>query len=150
MWGLTSKAGLKMAGEKNSRYKKEYDELAYNYCLLGAIDQDLATFFEVTEQTINNWKKRHKSFFESIKKGKELADAKVASSLFNRAIGFEYIETKTEDTGKGSRETTVNKLIAGDVTAQIFWLKNRQPEKWRDKQEVKATHSIEDNGSNEW
>lgn len=61
--------------ESTSKYKAEYDELAYNYCLLGATDAQLANFFGVKEQTINNWKNKHKSFFESLKKGKDSADA---------------------------------------------------------------------------
>ena len=68
-----------------TKYKKEFAEQAYKYCLLGADDKKLAFLFEVSEATINNWKKAHKEFFESIKKGKEIADAEIASSLFHRA-----------------------------------------------------------------
>lgn len=62
-----------------SLYKEEYADQAYNYCLLGATDKDLANFFDVTETTINNWKLDHHEFFESIKKGKEIADASTAT-----------------------------------------------------------------------
>lgn len=122
-------------------YRPEYDDLAYNYCLLGAKDTQLADFFGVTEQTINNWKKDHPSFFESLKKGKVQADAEVANALFNRAKGYSVTEEREEETvggeGGGSfKKVKQVKHIAGDTTAQIFWLKNRQPEMWRDKREV--------------
>ena len=83
-----------MANGRKTKYKQEYDELAFNYCLLGAKDTQLAEFFNVTEQTINNWKKDHPSFFESIKKGKQDADAEVANSLFHRAKGYSHPEVK--------------------------------------------------------
>ena len=65
-----------------TEYKPEYDEQAYNYCLLGATDKQLATFFDVSEQTINAWKHKHPSFLESLRRGKEIADARVAQALF--------------------------------------------------------------------
>ncbi len=49
-------------------FKNEYVELAYNYCLLGATDKELATFFNVCEATINNWKISNPDFLESIKR----------------------------------------------------------------------------------
>lgn len=119
-----------------TKFKEEYIELAYNYCLLGATDQDLAKFFEVEERTINNWKHDYPEFFQSIKKGKVDADALVARSLFKRAMGYTYKELKEEESENGIKNTTTTKEVAPDTTAQIFWLKNRQPAMWRDKQEV--------------
>jgi DNA-binding XRE family transcriptional regulator len=139
-----------MANGRKTKYKQEYDELAFNYCLLGAKDTQLAEFFNVTEQTINNWKKDHPSFFESIKKGKQDADAEVANSLFHRAKGYSHPEVKVfNNQGEIVTHDTV-KHYAPDPTSAIFWLKNRQPKLWRDKQEIENTHKIEDNGSNEW
>ncbi len=122
-------------------YKAEFDELAYNYCLLGAKDTQLAEFFDVSEQTINTWKKKHPSFLESLKRGKVSADAEVANALFNRAKGYAVTEEKEEEVSGGEGGGSFKKVkhikhIAGDTTAQIFWLKNRQPELWRDKREV--------------
>jgi len=117
-------------------YKDEYVKLAYNYCLLGATDADLAHYFEVEETTVNNWKIAHVDFFESIKKGKVEADAKVAKSLYKRAIGYDQ---KTDKIFQFQGEPVVVPTIdhiQPDTTAQIFWLKNRQPAKWRDKIEI--------------
>lgn len=119
-----------------TKFKEEYIELAYNYCLLGATDQDLAKFFEVEERTINNWKHDFPEFFQSIKKGKVDADALVARSLFKRAMGYTCKELKEEESEHGIKNTVTTKEVAPDTTAQIFWLKNRQPAMWRDKQEV--------------
>lgn len=125
-----------MAGEKNSKYKEEYDQLAYNYSLLGAIDKKLAEFFDVSVATINNWKIEHPSFLESTRKGKHQADAMVAKSLFSRAIGVTITEEKQEDGTNGSKTTTTTKEIAPDTAAASLWLRNRQPDLWRDKKEM--------------
>ena len=70
-----------------------------------------------------------------------MADARVVQKLFERAMGYEHPETKFFTVNKGdfvqeieTRETT--KIYPPDVTAAIFWLKNRQPSRWRDKQET--------------
>ena len=127
-----------------SSYKEEYAEQAYKLCLLGATDKDMADFFEVSEQTINAWKKKQPSFIESLKKGKVMADSNVAQKLYKRANGYEYTEKKIErdaDSGKVFKETLTTKQVAADTTAQIFWLKNRQPDKWRDKQEFEHSET---------
>ncbi len=126
-----------MAGGRPTKYKTEYVELAFNYSLLGATDKDLARLFDVSEDTVNEWKKNHPEFSESLKRGKDEADAKVASKLYHRAIGYEHPEIITAAyQGQITDTMTVTKHYAPDPTAAIFWLKNRQPEKWRDKQEL--------------
>lgn len=129
-----------MAGRGvETKYKEEYAEQTYKLCLLGATDKDLANFFNVTEQTINNWKNIHEDFFESIKKGKEIADAEIASKLYHRAKGYEHPEVITASfQGQITDTMEVVKHYAPDPTSMIFWLKNRQPKKWRDKQEFET------------
>jgi len=135
-----------MAGRPTD-YIEEYNEQAYKLCLLGATDEDLADFFEVTETTINNWKINHPVFFESIKKGKKLADANVADRLYQRAMGFEHpseeIKVVSNGQGEGSKieRVPITKVYPPDTTAAIFWLKNRQPKQWREKTEVEATNT---------
>lgn len=124
-------------------YKEEYDDLAFKFCLMGATDARLGEFFDVTEQTINNWKKDFPSFFESIKRGKHEADAEVVNSLFGRAKGYNYTEIKDEVSDQGKKHVETLKHVHADTGAAIFWLKNRQPKQWRDKQEqvvVEMTH----------
>jgi hypothetical protein len=119
-----------------SKYKPEYDEQAFNLCLLGATDKELANAFHVEEQTINNWKIDHPSFFESLKAGKEDADLNVIKSLYKRAQGYTYTET-VKETGVPTKVTS--KEMPPDPTSMIFWLKNRQRKKWTDTKEVITT-----------
>lgn len=104
-----------MSGGRPSAYKAEYEKQAYQLCLLGYTDKNLADFFGVAESTINNWKLEHPEFMESLKEGKAQSDVEVEQSLREKAVG-------------------------GDTTAQIFWLKNRQPRRWRDRQEIEQTN----------
>lgn len=124
-----------MPGGRPTDYKPDYAEQAYKLCLLGHTDADLAKFFEVCEATINNWKLAHPEFLESLKKGKEMADANVAASLYHRALGYEHPEDDIRSVNGEIVITPTIKHYAPDPTAAIFWLKNRQKDKWRDKQE---------------
>lgn len=117
-------------------YRQEYAEQARKLCLLGFTDKQLAVFFDVNESTINRWKQKYPEFCKSIKSGKVVADAQVAESLFKRATGIEVTEVEVRDDGKKKVKRVTKKHIPPDPTAQIFWLKNRQPELWRDKPTV--------------
>lgn len=126
----------KSKGGAPTKYDKKYNEQVYKLCLLGAIDEELADFFNVCVATINNWKLKEPEFLEALKKGKMIADAEVANSLNKRANGYKYDEVKIVETPEGVFKTVTTKEVAPDPTAQIFILKNRQPKKWRDKQEI--------------
>ena len=117
-------------------YRQEYAEQARKLCLLGFTDKQLAVFFGVNESTINRWKQKYPEFCKSIKSGKVIADAQVSESLFKRATGIEVTEVEVRDDGKKKVKRVTKKHIPPDPTAQIFWLKNRQPELWRDKPTV--------------
>ena len=122
-----------------SAYKPEYADQAFKLCLLGADDKRLADFFNVSEQTINAWKKAYPDFLEAIKRGKEEADAEVAASLYRRARGYTY-EEKTIEDGKVTK--VVVKEVAPDTGAAMAWLKNRQPQNWRDKHEIEHSGGV--------
>ena len=100
----------------------------------------------ISEATLYNWKKDHLEILESLKKGKEVVDRLVENALLKRALGYEYTETKEKREGGVLTEvTTTVKEVVPDVTAQIFWLKNRKADKWRDKPESDTTEEFEDN-----
>ncbi|PIT61650.1 terminase [Snodgrassella alvi] len=124
-------------------YRQEYAEQARKLCLLGFTDKQLAVFFGVNESTINRWKQKYPEFCKSIKSGKVIADAQVVESLFNRATGIEVTEVEVRDDGKKKVKRVTKKHIPPDPTAQIFWLKNRQPELWREKSTVANEVKIE-------
>ncbi len=132
-----------MAGGRPSDYKEEYNEQAYKLCLLGHIDSELANFFEVTEQTINNWKKDYPEFFESVKAGREIANANVAVSLYQRATGYEHPEEKIfNNQGEIVRATTTKKYPP-ETKAIEMWLHNRCGDKFAKKVEIDNKHSGE-------
>lgn len=117
-------------------YRQEYAEQARKLCLLGFTDKQLADFFDVNESTITRWKQKYPEFCTSIKSGKVVADAQVVDSLYNRALGMEVEEVEVRGDGDNEIKRVTKKHIPPDTTAQIFWLKNRQPELWRDKPTV--------------
>ena len=126
-----------------TKYKLEYNELACNYCLLGATDKKLGEYFDVDESTINNWKIAYPDFFESIKDGRERADARVVQSLYKRATGYTQRSQKAMQYQGEVIIANVVEEVPPDTTAAIFWLKNRQGKNWRDKQEVALTAEVE-------
>jgi transposase-like protein len=135
--------GEGMAAGRPSKYDEKYCEQAYKLCLLGATDAELADFFNVNEDTINVWKKTYKEFSESLKRGKAEADATVAEKLYKRATGYSCKATKfaTYEGEITDREEYIEHYPP-DTTAAIFWLKNRQKDKWRDKQDVEHSGEI--------
>jgi hypothetical protein len=120
-----------------SSYREEYAPLAGRIALLGATDADLARILEVAESTIAKWKVDHPEFSESLKEGKEVADAEVAKSLYRRALGYSHDAVKIVADAKTGKSVQVPYVehYPPDTVACIFWLKNRQPRLWRDKQE---------------
>ena len=127
-----------------SKYKQEYAEQARKLCLLGATDAKLADFFEVDEATINRWKHDFPEFCKSLKAGKIQADAEIAESLFNRAKGYVAPDLDIKMYEGEIIETPYMKHYPPDATSMIFWLKNRQPDLWREKREA-----VEINDDNE-
>lgn len=120
---------------RKSLWKPEFVEQAKNLCLLGATDVEIAGFFEVSHTTFQNWKRKTPELRDALKTGKMAADAKVAKSLYQRAVGFTQQEIDIRVIGGKVIQTIYTKKYAPDTTAQIFWLKNRQPELWNDRRE---------------
>ena len=114
----------------------------------GLTDKQIAHNIGITEQTLNNWKKRFPSLFEALKKGKEVIDRQVENALLKRALGYEYEEVKQivekDEMGKDrKRVEKIKKVVLPDTTAQIFWLKNRKPAEWRDKQNLEVEGNLD-------
>lgn len=142
-----------MPAGRPTEYASEYAEQARKLCLLGATDAQLGEFFDVSETTINNWKLAFPYFLESIRAGKRIADAEVATSLFNRARGAQYTThqpfkvKRIEYDEKGKKTSEIEEVVTvpvdvvepPDTTACSFWLKNRQSDAWRDKVSTEVT-----------
>ena len=99
----------------------------------GLTDEQIAKNMGIAPSTLYEWKKKSKEFSESLKKGKEVIDFEVENALLKRALGYEYEEETYEN---GILTKKVKKHVAPDTTAQIFWLKNRKPNTWKDRVET--------------
>jgi len=106
----------------------------------GWTDAEMADFFNVAQSTWYKWKVDHEEFSEALKGWKKEADERVERSLYERAIGYSHTDTKfATHEGRITDEREYIKHYAPDTTAAIFWLKNRQPEDWKDKREHEMT-----------
>ncbi len=116
----------------------------------GLSDKQIAHNIGITQTTLYEWQKRFPELSEALKKGKEVVDREVENALLKRAMGYEYDEVTQEpvtdkDTGITEMRVTkrVTKQIVPDVTAQIFWLKNRKPDEFRDKRDVELSGHVD-------
>lgn len=127
--------GEKPPKNKGGRPSKLTAEIALNIFLLGRkglTDAEIAQVVGVDERTINNWKKSPE-FFQSLKEAKEQADAIIERSLFERAAGYEHSETKVFVHEGKIITKDITKHVPPDPACIIFWLKNRNPDRWREK-----------------
>lgn len=121
-------------GGRPPKFKADFCRQARFLCELGAIDDQLADFFNVTRVTIGRWKKSHPEFCCALKEGKSVADQSVEKALYQKATGYRISSTKsTTRDGKIIDSTECERELPPDTTACIFWLKNRRPDRWRDK-----------------
>ena len=118
-----------------TKYKAEFAEQARKLCLLGATDAEMADFFGVSERTLNDWKKAHPAFLQSLKSGKVMADAEVATRLYERALGYSHPEEKVFNNQGEIVTHQTTKHYPPDTTAAAIWLNNRKPDRWRNKPE---------------
>jgi len=131
-----AKGKTRKTGRPSKLDTLDLDQVAKLY-KKGWTDAEVADFYSVTRQTLDNWKQASPDFFASLRSAKQEADEKVEKSLYQRATG--YVTKKTEVAkfqGKIGEVIEVDEYIQPDVTACIFWLKNRKPAEWRDKQEL--------------
>ena len=112
------------------------------WCRDGLIEAQIATNLGISVATLEVYKHDHPEFVEALKRGKEVVDIQVENKLFKRAMGYEYDEVKTvvDDEGKVTVTKTIKEVVP-DTTAQIFWLKNRKPKQWRDKQDIESINT---------
>lgn len=93
----------------------------------------------VTIQTLYNWFSKYPEIRKAVDKGKEVVDFEVENALYKSAIGYEVTEQQVDSKGN---KRLVKKFMPPNVVAQIFWLKNRMPDKWREKQQTEITGNV--------
>src|SRR5262245_30989656 len=108
-------------------------EQAKKLAALGATDVEMADFFGVSLRTFMRWKVSKPEFWHSLKVAKDAADERVERRLWERAVGYSVETEKIVCSGGRVIRVKTVEHYPPDTTACIFWLKNRQPEKWRDK-----------------
>ena len=99
----------------------------------GLTQQQIADNLGINVDTLIEYKKKYTDFSEALKKGKEVVDIEVENALLKRALGYKYDEVTYEN---GVETKRVTKEVQPDTTAQIFWLKNRKPNNWKDRIET--------------
>jgi len=137
---VTVKQQLEIALRQTARvgrpteYKEVFSEQAKKLCELGAIDTEVAGFFNVDVRTLYRWQLNHPEFRQALKAGKSAADDRVEKALYRRATGYSHDAVKIF-VNKEGEVTKVDYVeqYPPDTTAGIFWLKNRRREEWRDK-----------------
>ena len=107
----------------------------------GLTEEQIAKNLGIAYSTFREYKKKYSALSAALKKGKEIIDYEVENALLKRALGYSYEEKTIEKVWNNSKKKyeevvtkRVRKEVVPDTTAQIFWLKNRRPNKWRDKQ----------------
>lgn len=102
----------------------------------GLTNEQIAANIGITRETLRVWCNTYSVISAALKRGKDVVDREVENALLKRALGYEYDEVTKEN---GVITKIVTKQVAPDTTAQIFWLKNRKPDDWRDKQTTEIT-----------
>lgn len=140
-------------GRPSSFGQERIDE-AVELCLAGATDQELCEKFGVSTTTLYRWKQDYPEFREATRSAKGLCDHRVERTLLQKALGYDYVEQQAikVSVGDGVQDVEVvdvQRHVPPSDTAAIFWLKNRDPNRWRDKQEIDLNGSlqVEDAGS---
>ncbi|MFL0197777.1 transposase [Clostridium sp. WILCCON 0269] len=126
----------------------------------GLTDEQIAKNLGIGKTAFYKYKRTFAEFENALKKGKEVIDFEVENALLKRALGYSYTEVIRERVlrkDKNGKVLTdihgfptydmvvtkiVKKEVVPDTTAQIFWLKNRKPKEWKDKQDIEHTGSI--------
>ena len=111
----------------------------------GLTDEQIAHNMGINIATLYRWKEKYCDICESLKRGKDVVDRQVENALLKRALGYEYEEVKEKfECGVMTERTVTKKEVIPDVTAQIFWLKNRKRETWADRQNIEISQPIDD------
>ncbi len=105
-------------GGRTSKFRREYNKIARQMCKIGATDTEIAEALDIDRTTLWDWKRLHTAFANAFVDGREKADERVKRRLYERAV------------------------IDGDVGACQWWLKNRKPREWADRQEIVTAKQI--------
>jgi len=119
--------------------KPKIEKINYNqieaFGKFGLTDVQIAEALGVSKATLNNYKKKYPQFLDSLKKGKEVSDAKVVESLYKRATGYSHPDVHISNYQGVITITQIIKHYPPDPLSIAYWLNNRQPDQWKNRRE---------------
>jgi transposase len=122
---------------------KKTPELAEKYAAKGYTKAEIAKTLKISISTLKDWQNQYPAFLAALKRADEIIDDSVEQKLYSRAQGYEYEEIVSElRDGEMVETKRIRKQLAPDTTAQIFWLKNRRRNQWRDRHDVGITGEV--------
>lgn len=146
----------------NAKYDPTITPLLFESLLQNGLSlNEICRKVGVSRTIVRIWKKKYPDFKNALKRGKDPVDRNVVSALYRSAVGYEFREVVTEPKKLSLKEIeerskmenpppiplvekkVTTKYIPPNVIAQIFWLKNRLPEQWKDRTDTKVTGKIE-------
>ena len=126
-----------------SGYKPAYAELARRMVRAGATRETLWTTFGIGHETFSQWCQRYPEFKAAIKEERWVADEQVAAALFKKATGYTRKVVKAMQHNGVPVLAEYEEQVAPDTAAAFIWLKNRQPEIWKDRHEVQMEGQVQ-------
>lgn len=136
-------------GKINEWLKKDKLILLEGWAREGLTDEQIAKNIGISRASLYEWKKKEVDISDALKKGKEVVDFEVENALLKKALGYTITLNKQKVTKDGDVVDTIEEVhVPPDTTAQIFWLRNRKSDKWRNKEiDNESTEAI--NNANE-
>ena len=142
---LVPKSARVTKGYRDPAHRLEFLREARELGLAGATDFEVAAHFGVTSMTINQWKLADDDFRTALQIPKDIADGLVEASLYHKARGYTYRTEEIKVINDQVVRVPTTTHVPPDTTSMIFWLKNRQRDRWRDQQDVNHTGAIDVN-----
>jgi len=123
-----------------SKFNDVYIDQAYIICAnLGLTMDELAPIFQCHVTTLYNWQAEQPKFRDALVRGREEFDtSQVKNAMRERALGYSHPDVHITNYKGLITKTVITKHYAPDTQAGVFWLTNRDPERWKNKQDVKT------------
>jgi hypothetical protein len=133
--------GTEVGGKFLKKYEHWMFAMIVNFAKLGATQEQIAEFMNVNRNTVKEWFKTIPGLYVAVKNAKEQFDLEIINSMAHNAIGFSHEDTQFFMYKGQVIEKKYTKYYPPNVVAGIFWLKNRQGEKWQDQKDVNHKYS---------
>lgn len=131
-----------IGGRKNKYFthvEPRLDEIR-EWAKKGLTDAEMMELLGISHNSFYKYKNEYDDFKDALKTGKQFADDLVEQALYKSAIGYYYEEEAVTNKGE---VVSVKKYSKPNITAQIFWLKNRRKDDWRDKQDIEHSGGMD-------